>query len=115
MTEYSLFIIVILAKSGPKIKLLLGRKTDAFIPLPKMDSKQKDCFDKSTMTMVMMIAVDNARRPQWGKEKAGKPGSCSLAFESLDFLHPGHHLEDAIGSELASMYHKPTPILCSTH
>jgi hypothetical protein len=41
MTEYSLFIIVILAKSSPKIKLLLGRKTDAFIPPPKMDSKEK--------------------------------------------------------------------------
>ncbi len=80
-----------------------------------MDSKQKDCFHKSTMTMVMMIAVDNVRRLQWGKKKVGKPGSYPLAFESLDFLHPGHHLEDSIGFELVSMYHKPTPILCSTH
>jgi hypothetical protein len=30
-------------------------------------------------------------------------------------LNPGHHLEDAIGSELASIYYKPTPILCGTH
>jgi hypothetical protein len=67
------------------------------------------------MTMVMMIAVDNVRRLQWGKKKVGKPGSYPLAFESLDFLHPGHHLEDSIGFELVSMYHKPTPILCSTH
>jgi len=61
----------------------------------------------------MIIVVDNVRRPQWGKEKAGKPGNCPLKV--LDFLHPGHHLEDAIGFELASIYHKSTPTLCSTH
>ncbi len=86
--------------------MLLSHETDAFIPLRK-DSQQKNCFPKSTMTLVMMIVVDNARRPQWAKEKAGNPGNCPLAFESLDFLHPGHHLEHAIGSELASIYHKP--------
>jgi hypothetical protein len=43
-------------------------------------------FHKSTMTLVMMIVVNNARRPQWGKEKVGKPGNCPLAFESFGLL-----------------------------
>lgn len=38
------------------------------------------------MTLVMMIVVDNARRPKWGKEKVGKPGNCPLAFESFGLL-----------------------------
>jgi hypothetical protein len=57
-------------------------------PLVRKDSQQKNCFHKSTMTLVMMIVVDNARRPQWGKEKAGKPGNCPLAFESFGLLAP---------------------------
>jgi len=94
--------------------MLLSHETDVFIPFQKKIT-DKRIVSKSTMTLVMMIVVDKARRLQWGKEKAGKLGNCPLVFESLDFLHPRHHLEDAIGSELASIYHKPTPILCSTH
>jgi len=47
----------------PKKMMLLSHETDAFNPLQK-DSQQKNCFHKSTMTLVMMIVVGNARRPQ---------------------------------------------------